>query len=1738
MSMNETKIRIYIEDQATGKLLNIERGVGSLNRSLKSLSRGSGDLSNTFNRMAMTSPFEKINGDLSRTSNSFKEFNNVLNGTLNVWGRVIKEEIGRGLTSALGTAVASSFNLAKSIETNSVGIAGILASSYTLNDKQMEWNDALKVSRTIINDLSKDALATSASVGELVETFRALLGPAGQAGMSISQIEKLSVVGVNAVKSLGLGPDQYVQELRDLVQGGIRPSSSTLATSLGITDTDIKNAKNSSEGLYSFLMDKMKGFEIASQKSADTVQGAYDQITESVTYAIAEGQKKLYDYVRDSLNSAKQSIIYIDSKTQKVTLNPKLIEDTEKISDGFINIANGIKAVGEHGGLDILTKTFDALAGAFERLSKWVVPLLGYFALSKAKSVFNDVRNANESVTYKPKTAIGEIWQDKKDFLTGRRRRLNHVTDVANNFFEGFNEIDRRIQKEKELDSILENSRSSIRNLAGEWQNMGVNAQIAIQRAEKMKGVDVSNESGREKFDQLLRFYDKQAEYAETANGLFEKQSLILDAIVEKEKERETLEKRFETLFGRNIKTLGVEAHGKTREDKDEAFVTNFIGKKKNGVNAEYAQKYAEHLKKLGFEQNQVNEYTKQFIQTIKGLDKEKLADVFDKATKEAENYKEMLKSVRSGISPESFNINNFLSDKSNSKEQIESVKNLQKEIADGFNGIKLSTEEADKFVSGFVDDIKKLNPEDVYGINNAFKQASEGAKSYAKELESVKQASKIDIFINDDTNSAEQIESVKSLQEEISSGFDGIKLSVEETNKFVYEFVENIKKIDPNNVEELKMAFARAKNEAREYASQLQRVTQEERQEQSMSKLEELQSIALRNAFKVGGKKAEDAVKEVIKTHENLIKELKEVDSETEEVSNNEVKYLTRVANATKKLDTQMSAEQKQVVKSTQEGLKHKKSLQDNVDESGKLVGGIADLAFNLGILGGALADATGHGDSWEGELAEDVGEAGIFLQALDSIRKGIYETLIPALIDGINKLNEFGRALIANGFKDAVGGAIGGFGVAAGGTLLGIADYVVTETYGKWNAIRKGYAKNGEDFDKQVKDLFFGNVPKLDPHSVDSPEHMQADYEARAKNIPLSQRSTWIPKRINQIVAEEKKKENQNADTSKVKGNGNGNGNGNGGGGGSKRSNAKPQKQKQPKTIREMTQEVTYGYSVVQKAVEDMKKGITFGFNGCARFVSSLYEGYLSSSLVGGKGKGKGIIEQAGSAYHKYTGTQSLHAGDILVFDNGTGMPSHVGIYDGKGHSIASDSAHGKDHGIHEYDINKHPYGNIIGYISSDELTSGAKVTMQVTEEMQKQYEKSAEIEEKLNAVTGDYKEMFTEIQDISGEHNVFLETLAEGQEKIDKWQHDLAEVESLKDEKGNPLVDTEKYNNKIEEYKEKLRYYAIDKQRQQDEEDEEREINRLTLLQQLGYTDYEFQQAQLKREHEAYAKFLREELDDTQLSADRKADIEQKLADEINAINEIKRTDMHSFTEAVLADYEAMSINYADYAEDVIGTIESAGVSLISSFDTAHTKIKEFFSDVTKSILENMSKIIMKGLIMNAVFAVFNKETKNENVLSDWMPRLKDFRNIKDGESPFIFRDTFSSGLFGNNDTTFNIRSYIEDENSTFNIPHFANGGVADGLSLVGENGAELVDFKSPARVYSHNESKKLIGGGNVNVKLDIHNESGIPVTAEAQGTTFDGEQYVMSVVLKGIANNTMGSRTILKTLAQGG
>jgi hypothetical protein len=1625
MTGDEIKARVSIEDHATGELVKIQRELGNLRKSVESLSNGSRNLSTNFSGISGSSPFKKIGSDIDRASNSFREFNSTLNSTVSVWSRAFKEELGRGLVSAFGTALTSSFNLAKSIETNSVGIAGILTSAYKLNGKQMEWNDALNVSRTIINDLSKDALATSASVGELVETFRALLGPAGQAGMSISQIENLSVVGTNAVKSLGLGPDQYVQELRDLVQGGIRPSSSTLATSLGITDTDIKNAKNSSEGLYNFLMDKMKGFKIASEKTADTVQGAYDQITESVTYGVMQGQQSLFNYIRDNLNEVKNSIIFIDDKTKKVTINPQLLKDTERISNGLMDTAETIKAFGKNGGLALLSKTVDIGAGAFERYSKWLVPLLSFFAVKKAWGTFKDVSNAGKDINYKPKTFAGGLWQDVKEFHYGKRHDIARVSGIANDFSEGMNYIDKQNQKQQQMDSFLNSNRNSIRNLADEWERMGVNAETAMERASRLGGIDTGTDKGIKLFQKLLDSYDNVAQEAEKTRQVFVGQADALRDVVAQEKQREALEKRFESLFKGNIRDAGERAHGHTPNELNKAYVSNFIGDKDNGKGATLAEKYANDLKRLGFEENQVNEYTRQFIQATKGLKGEKLDDVYKKATEEAQKYKDMLSSIKDGISPSDLKINTFLGDSSTTQAQADAVRNLQSDVANGFKGVENSAERASEYVSTFIDSLKGISADNVEGINRAYKQAENGIKTYVDQLK----------------KEAEVQGLVRKAEQEVAKG---------------------------------------------------------KKRTADMTRLEELKTTALANAQRIGGAKAVDAVKKVIKVHEDLQKALKNVGGETKQVAENEVKYLGKVATATKSLDTALDRNQQKIVENANESLRHSKALDKDALSAGKLFDKTGALITDVGILSGIIADVTGKSDSWASTLADDAFQAGMVMSALSNISKAVWVDLLPA----IAKATE---ALVGFATEEAVVAVIANPLLAVGALVTGAAAAVMYETKGKqldaeWRKKHPNANMWGVD-----------NTNKSDPYSNNSSYGLQfasdTDYTKYIKNGKIDYDALNRDKKASvnaQIKAENTPK---TVDTSKVTGN-------------TVDVPDTPSKKKAKKEtsdkIKSVTQEITAGIKAVRQAHNDMAQHVMFGYKGCARFISSLYKQYgLTSENV------DVLVKQAGNAVHKFDGTQKLEAGDIIVYGPSPNDGTHVALYDGNGHTIASDSHNGVDRGVRQYGVNSGVYGKAQWYISARELSGDAKFDVEMTEQEQKQYEHLQEIQDKINDLNSGYKDIVQWTAELTGNQHDYLDELMDGTDKIEELKGKVAELEHTMGNDGKPVIDSKKYVDAIEQARKALYHDVQDKLNQETEENTERELEKIKISQQLGYMDTEEQQNILRDRLAKYEDFLRDELQDDQLASDRKAEIEQKLAQTISDLNDAKRTNAHTFTQAILADYEAMSINYADYAEDVLGTIESAGVSLLSSFDNIHTKIKAFFSDVTKSILENMSKIIMKGIMMNSVLSIFGKSTGNSDFFGIHMGK-----DLLNGGSLFDFDD----------------RNPLEKAwDSVVNIPTIkphANGGIASGLSIVGENGAELVDFKNPARVYSHNESKKLIGGGNVNVKLDIHNESGVPVTAESQGTTFDGEQYVMSVVLKGIANNTMGSRTILKTLAQGG
>lgn len=339
----------------------------------------------------------------------------------------------QGIVSLMQSIVSPGWQFAQQMETEQVGMSGILSSMTKLNDKSLDWNTAMGISKSIIADLNIEAAKTSATSEELVTTFRALLGPGLGAGMNIDEIKQFTVTGVNAVKSMGLDGRQLVQELRDLVQGGIQASSSTLATALGLTDSDIKAAKQSSEGLFKFLMNRIEGFKDASLETGNTLKGMFDQVKEGYTLAQAAGMDSLQNVAKSILMDVRKVLF-----TDDFQLKPEIIlaweefgDDVVKLWEGIKNVASALAPVVEVIG-GTLVKAFEYLANNFEQV---VIMWATWNIASKAKDVWS-LKSGTDGLT----TSQGLLNKELEQSRLSYEKAKNAATDYVNSVVKQHNE--------------------------------------------------------------------------------------------------------------------------------------------------------------------------------------------------------------------------------------------------------------------------------------------------------------------------------------------------------------------------------------------------------------------------------------------------------------------------------------------------------------------------------------------------------------------------------------------------------------------------------------------------------------------------------------------------------------------------------------------------------------------------------------------------------------------------------------------------------------------------------------------------------------------------------------------------------------------------------------------------------------------------------------------------------------------------------------------------------------------------------------------------------------------------------------------------------------------------------------------------------------------------------------------------------------------------------------------------
>lgn len=368
---------------------------------------------------AMTKNLQGIYGEMNKLDSAAARLKSSLGGAFTTGAGIAAGMLGfKSIGGAISNATAEAWNFAKSMETNRIGMAGILSSMTQLNGEALQWNDALAISSSLIDRLNTDALKTAATSEELVTTFRALLGPGLGAGMTIDEIQQLTTVGVNAVKSIGLDGRQLVQELRDMVQGGIQPASSTLATALGLKDSDIKAARNSAEGLFKFLMDRLQGFERASLETPNTLKGLEDQINEAITRTGSIGFEPLQNRYKEFLKGISDELLAPDS----FELNPAVIANVREFSNEVVTVADDLGDIAEITGT-VIVPAFKLGAEYLGVAADNTKLIAAGFAAWKGAQVASDlysVATATNSA-YQAQTLLGQAVQKVNSYYDSGR---------------------------------------------------------------------------------------------------------------------------------------------------------------------------------------------------------------------------------------------------------------------------------------------------------------------------------------------------------------------------------------------------------------------------------------------------------------------------------------------------------------------------------------------------------------------------------------------------------------------------------------------------------------------------------------------------------------------------------------------------------------------------------------------------------------------------------------------------------------------------------------------------------------------------------------------------------------------------------------------------------------------------------------------------------------------------------------------------------------------------------------------------------------------------------------------------------------------------------------------------------------------------------------------------------------------------------------------------------------------
>lgn len=287
----------------------------------------------------------------------------------------------------------------------------------------------------------------------------------------------------------------------------------------------------------------------------------------------------------------------------------------------------------------------------------------------------------------------------------------------------------------------------------------------------------------------------------------------------------------------------------------------------------------------------------------------------------------------------------------------------------------------------------------------------------------------------------------------------------------------------------------------------------------------------------------------------------------------------------------------------------------------------------------------------------------------------------------------------------------------------------------------------------------------------------------------------------------------------------------------------------------------------------------------------------------------------------------------------------------------------------------------------------------------------------------------------------------------------------------------------------------------------------VDHLTNMVTLGRLSRSDADALLAEELKTYIDYARSEVNEAQLTATQRLQIEKNLLESQQKLWELAGRSLKTSLQEAARQYKQETTNYADLAkstfDSTMSSINSAWTNNLEAMAT-ETKsfskgIKDIFKDMTNAIIKMMIQLTFQQYVMPKLQSLFGGAVSGIGSLG-----------AAKGTSSFASGGSFSSAFTGN---------------------RFAAGGKTNpGLMLVGENGPELLQSSGSHRIYTASETRRLMGGTTSNnVVVNIVNQSGQELESKQQNSRFDGENYIIDVLVRAANTNKGGVRDAIRAAA---